>query len=232
MRVASAARLNAALGRAADTPIGRPQPPVAPMPLPSLDTLRAWAEASRPMLGRSRAAVARAGAEVDLARRELWPDLSIGAGYGQRAGDMGTERMGSLMIGFSLPVFAGARQLRMRDEASAMESMAEAELALDRALVDAGIAELLAELERSRSLIALYRQEILPQADGNVVSAMSSYRSGAVDFMTLVDARMSANDYEQELHALRAEYGQGIAELEMTIGRELTRPGVMTAETP
>ena len=61
------------------------------------------------------------------------------------------------------------------------------------------------------------------EATAAVESAFASYRVGAVDFMTLVDAQMTLNGYEQELHLLQAEYGQLIAELEMTIGRELPR---------
>ncbi len=129
--------------------------------------------------------------------------------------------MGSAMLGFSLPVFAGSRQLRMRDEAAAMERMAAADLVEMRAQVEGRIGELLADLERARALIRLYRQEVLPQAEANVESALSSYRVGTVDFLTLVDAQMTLNQYEQDLYRLLAEYGTAIAELEMTIGREL-----------
>jgi cobalt-zinc-cadmium efflux system outer membrane protein len=130
--------------------------------------------------------------------------------------------MGSVMVGFSLPVFAGKRQLRMRDEARAMQSMAEADLAAMRVEVDARIGELLADLTRSRELIELYRSNVLPQARAMVSSALSSYRVGRVDFMTLVDAQMTNNEYEQELAVLLSEYGVAFAELEMTIGRELS----------
>jgi outer membrane protein TolC len=143
---------------------------------------------------------------------------------------MGTERMGSVMIGFSIPVFAGRRQLRMRDEAAAMERMARAELTAMRAGVDARIGELVAELDRARTLVRLYRTEVLPQARATVESSFSSYRAGTVDFMTLLDAQMSFNNYEQELHTLLAEYGRGVAELEMTIGRELPRSDQVVAE--
>ncbi|MCJ7628077.1 MAG: hypothetical protein MUO50_06775, partial [Longimicrobiales bacterium] len=67
----------------------------------------------------------------------------------------------------------------------------------------------------------LYREEILPQAKATVESSFSSYRVGAVDFMTLVDAQMAANRFEGEYFGLLASYGTGIAELEMTIGRDL-----------
>lgn len=111
-----------------------------------------------------------------------------------------------------------------------MEQMAAADLTTMRASVDARIAVLLADLDRARTLVALYRSQVLPQASATVESSFSSYRVGSVDFMTLVDAQMTKNQYEQELAALLAEYGTAAAELEMTIGRELPRTGVLLAE--
>lgn len=230
MREASAARLNGLLDRPAGTPV--PSPVLGPMPTdyPSADTLRAWSAETRPMLQRSRVAVEQAETRQSLARRQIWPDLTFGVQYGQRPGSMGTQRMGSAMIGFSLPVFASKRQYRLRDEAEAMEQMARADLAGMEANVDARIGELLADLERDRTLVRLYRTEVLPQANANVESALSSYRVGTIDFMTTVDAHMTVNRYEQELYALVADYGRTIAELEMTIGRELPRTGTMLSE--
>jgi hypothetical protein len=48
--------------------------------------------------------------------------------------------------------------------------------------------------------------------------------------MTLVDAQMTVNQYDQELYGLLAEYGRSVAELEMTIGRELPRSTQILAE--
>jgi outer membrane protein TolC len=180
------------------------------------------------MLLGARTEVERAGAARDLARREIWPDLALGVSYGQRDAGMGLERMGSFMVGFSLPVFAGSRQLRMRDEAAAMERMSLADLSEARAGVDARIGEVLAELGRARTLIDLYESTVIPQAEANVESSYSSYRVGSVDFMTLVDARMTVNQYEQEYHQLLADYGIGVAELEAVVGRELpSGPGLL-----
>ena len=227
MRATAAAQLNAALGRSSAMAVPALAADVAPRPLPSADTLRAWAEQYRPMLARGRTELARAATELDRARREIWPDLSVGVQYGQRPGgsemtpSSGTERMASLMVGFTLPVYARQRQLQMRTEARAMQAMAGADLSQMRADIDARIAELVSVIVRSRTLLELYETRILPQAGANVESAMSSYRVGAVDFMTLVDAQMARNGFEQELAALQAEYGIAVAELEMTIGREL-----------
>lgn len=221
MRRSAVARLNAVLNRPVHTRIPAVAYPDLPGSLPPADVLQGWAEASRPRLRRSALAVEQAEARTALARRELWPDLGVGVQYGQRTAEMGTERMGSLMLGVSVPVFARQRQLKMREEAAAMQRMVEAEGADARAEVNARIGELLAELERARTLAELYRTEVLPPAEAAVQSALSSYRVGAVDFMTLLEAQMTRSEYEQELDALRAEYGRMIAELEMTIGREL-----------
>lgn len=230
MRRAAASRLNGLLNRPADTPVPTPEFGTLPLDLPGADTLFAWANETRPMLERSRLSIEQAGAQRDLAKKEIWPDLVFGVQYGQRPGDMGTERMGSAMVGFSLPIFASKRQLRMRDEAAAMEQMARAELTEMQANVDARIGELLADLERDRTLVLLYRTDVLPQAEANVESAFSSYRVGSVDFMTLVDARMTVNRYEQELYALLADYGRALAELEMTVGRKLPRTASILTE--
>ena len=230
MGTSAAARLNGLLDRPAATPIASPSFGELPLDVPAADTLRAWAEATRPMLESGRLGVAQAGTRADLVRKDIWPDPVIGFEYGQRGGAMGTERMGSAMIGFSIPIFAKSRQLRMRDEAAAMQAMANAELADMRAQVDARVGELLAELDRTRTLLGLYKSEILPQARANVQASFSSYRVGSVDFMTLVDAQMTVNEYEQEVYALMAEYGLSVAELEMTIGRELPRSSQMLAE--
>jgi outer membrane protein, heavy metal efflux system len=221
MRTIAVARLNALLDRPAAAPVPSVSFAALPADLPTASELQSWAEESRPLLEGARMGVERARTQQSLARRELWPDLTVGVQYGQRPSDMGTERMGSLMIGFSVPVFAGQRQMQMRNEAAAMEQMAGAELSGTRARVHAGIVELLAELERARTLVTLYRTEVLPQAEANVTSAFSSYRVGRVDFMTLVDAQMTLNQYSQELYELLAEYGQLVAGLEMAVGREL-----------
>lgn len=232
MRLAHAAELNAVLDRPATTPVATPVLGGLPAELPARDTLLSWALASRPVLERGRLAVEQAQAQVRLARREIWPDVTFGLSYGQRNLGMGTERMGSAMLGFSLPVHAGSRQLAMRREAAAMEQMATSDLAALEASIDAGIGVQLAELERARALTTLYRSEVIPGARATVESAFSSYRVGSVDFMTLVDAQMTVNRYEGELYQLLADYGRAVSTIESVVGREIPRAGLQLGELP
>jgi outer membrane protein TolC len=221
LRRAAAARLNGLLDRPGSTPVPSPQLGPPPAAIPGIDTLRTWARESRPALRRTRLALSRAETRVSLARREIWPDLTVGVSYGRRDAGVEIQHMASAMVGFSVPIHAGSRQLAVREEAEAMVRMSDADLAELQARVDARVAELVAELDRARSLVELYRTEVLPQARANVESALSSYRVGEVDFATLVDAQLAVDGYEAELYELRADYGRALAALESTLGRTL-----------
>lgn len=232
-RAAALARVNALLTRSPDSSLGTPSLPLFPDSLPGLDSLVGEAEAHRPMVRAGEAEVRSAEATARGARREIWPDLEVGVQYGQRpmAGG-GTDRMMSLMLGVNLPVFAGRRQFAMRRETEAMRAMARADLDEMRAGTRGRVGELYALVERARRLGELYRTTILPQAEATVRSAQSSYRTGAVDFMTLLDDQMTVNRYRQDLIALDAERGSALAELEMLLGRELFDPTSVRPEAP
>lgn len=221
MRQAMSARLDALLDRDPSAEIGVPALPAFPDSIPMRAWLDSVARDTRPMIRAGLDDVRAADASAQLARKEIVPDLQVGVQYAQRGGEMGTERMGSLMLGASLPIFARARQFQMREEAGAMKQMAQADLAAMRAETRGKIGEAYAALTRARSLAQLYRTTVLPQAEATVASALSAYRVGSVDFMTLLDARMTVNKYRQELSALDADQGKSWAELEMLVGLAL-----------
>jgi hypothetical protein len=102
-----------------------------------------------------------------------------------------------------------------------MAAMAEAEVAAMRAETRGLIGEAYAQLTRARNLARLYRSTVLPQAEATAAAALSAYRVGSVDFMTLLDDRMAVNTYRQQLFALDADEGKAWAQLEMLTGREL-----------
>lgn len=224
MRTGMTAHLNALLDRPTNSLVQSPLLPHFPDSLFSVDEILGRSEADRPMLRAAQSAVHAASAETKLAYREIWPDLTIGVQYGRQRSKMGIERMGSLMLGASLPVFAGRRQLKMRDEAAAMQQMARADLTAMRAQTQADVTTTYSNLVRARNLAALYNTTIIPQAEATVASALAAYRVGGVDFMTLLDDRMTLNKYKQDLFALQADQGKAWAELEMLVGQPLLNP--------
>ncbi len=193
--------------------------PVFPESLPPRAIVETIALSERAMLTAGEADVRAAAANATLASRERWPDLNLGMQYGERRMELGTDRMGSLMIGASVPIHAKYRQARMRDEAVAMRAMAESELESMQNETRARFAEVYATLARSRRLATLYRTSIVPQADAAAMSSLSSYRTGSIDFMAVLDNRMTVNRYREELLALVAEEGRAWSELEMLTNR-------------
>jgi outer membrane protein TolC len=238
MRQTMVARLDALLDRDAAATVATPALPRFPDSLPPRAWLDSVAAGGRPMIRAGLEEVRAADASATLAHRELIPDLQLGVQLGQRGATMTdpagmtrrtTERMGSLMIGASIPIFARDRQLRMRTEASAMRAMAEADVATMRAETRGKIGEAYAALVRARNLERLYRTTVLPQAEATVASALSAYRVGSVDFMTLLDDRMTVNRYREELATLEADEGKAWADLEMLTGRELLDADALAA---
>lgn len=234
MRETMVAKLNALLDRDATTTTA----PAALPPFPDSVPPRAWLDATavtgRPIIRAGLEDVNAAVARASLARREIIPDIQVGVQYGQQQAAIAgidaagmlptgrtTQRMASLMIGATIPIFARDRQLQMRNEAGAMKVMAEADLAAIRADTRGKVGEAYATLIRARNLERLYRTTVLPQAEATVASALSAYRTGSVDFMTLLDDRMTVNRYREALAALEAEEGKAWAELEMLTGRAL-----------
>ena len=83
-------------------------------------------------------------------------------------------------------------------------------------------------LERRRKLTELYRNGIIPQAEHSLESALISYRASKVDFLTLLDSKMTLFNYQRELYESQAEYMMKLAQLEAAIGTDPTAAAVNT----
>jgi len=226
-RFAAASELNALLGRPGETPVLLPSAPsheahgaamlAMEMPAPPpLDTLVAWANDRNPELLAADAALDGARSNATAARRAKIPDLGLGVAYGQR---VGANDMLSLMVSVNLPIWAGSRQNRWRDEATAMSDAATQDLAATTIRVRSALATARAEAETARRLVELYARTLVPQADASYQAALSSYRVGKVDFTTLLDSQTALLTYEHDLHRFEAMYGTAVAELDRLTGR-------------
>lgn len=226
-RVRAVAELNAAMGRAAEAPIFLPPQdphqehhaamlPLNTPPLPPLDSLAAMAELASPLLSSGRAMIGGAETGQVIARRMIWPDLTVGVTYGQRTGG---NDMVSLEVGASVPLFAGSRQYRMRDEARAMRESAEADLAVMRLELRAQIQVAREEAESARRQLERIAGTLIPQATASYEASLSAYRVGRADFASVLDARMTLLDYQHDVHSYEAMYGAAVAEVDRLIGR-------------
>jgi len=125
------------------------------------------------------------------------------------------------MVGVSLPIFAGSKQLATRREMAALRDMSQAELLSLRNETAARVIETRARAARDSKLARLYKSGIVPQARAAVQAALASYRVGRVTFMQLADNQMTVNRYATETYRLIADYHQAVGELEALVGEPL-----------
>lgn len=214
--------LNSLLNRPQTTKVGE----VADFKLPPFDytpeQLLDLAEENRPQLKTVRAQIEKGKAGRMLAQKESYPDFNVSFEYMQREKAMGSDGsdMYSLGVTFNLPIQKARRQA-MVAESSSEVSMGDAELAAARNTISSGINDLLAQMERRRKLVDLYTTGILPQAEQSLESAVIAYRVNKVDFLTLLDNRVTLFNYEREYYDSMADYQMKLAQLEALVGREL-----------
>ncbi len=220
------ANLNYLLYRPGNTPVGR----VADFDLPKLELsaqqLKESAYEKRPQIKSLTNLVNKGKASQRLAKKEYWPDFNLSFEYMFKeavstamVSDPGFN-MFTLGVTFNLPVQRERRQAAVA-EASSETNMSLEELNALKNGIGYSVNDLLAQLERRRKLVELYKGGIIPQAEQSLESAVISYRVNKVDFLTLLDGRMNLFNYERELYDSQAEYMMKLAQLEATIGTEL-----------
>lgn len=214
-RSAQAARLNALMGRLTMEAIGALELPNPGPQLPTVEALLAEAVDRRPALLGAHRRVMAAEAALRVAERQSYPDLTITVGYGQRPR---FDDLATVMVGASLPLWSESKQKPLRREMETLRGVQEARAGDLHAQTFAGLTELRAQAERARSLSELYRTSILPQALAAVESALSAYRVGNVDYMTLLSNQMTANRFQLESLELAADYHTAVAEIEALTG--------------
>jgi outer membrane protein TolC len=118
----------------------------------------------------------------------------------------------------------------MLAESSSETDMAMEELNGLKNSIDYAINDSLAQMERRRRLVELYSGGIIPQAEQSLESALIGYRVGKVDFLTLLDGRVTLFNYEKELYESKAEYMMALARLEAAVGSSIARTETQTSQ--
>jgi outer membrane protein TolC len=237
------ARLNAALSRPSDVPVGAARIPdriaraavgdsaasvrfvspalgsrAAGSPLPPLEEVQAAALANNASLRSHEAMIAAQAARVELARRAHLPDFDVSLQYGQRDG---RRDMISATVSVPLPVQRGRRQAAGVAEAQAGLAAMHAEHEADANALRAEVARIYGQLEQSRTQLALYVRAILPQGQAALASATAGYQTGRADLRAVLGAQATLFQYETAYHRALADFGQRLAELDRVVGKEV-----------
>ncbi|MDD2904198.1 MAG: TolC family protein [Syntrophales bacterium] len=224
------ADLNALRSKPPQTPVSKPQPlRSSPFNL-NLEQLLAQAR-SRPQLQAIKTLVAKQEKAVDLARKDYFPDVTIGVTYGFRETlDPPVNRpqadFFTTTFMFDLPIWHASKiKPKIREQVNRKGAAREAyQAAWDKEA--AAIKDRYARLERLSHQITLYEKGIIPQARQAASTSLADYSVGRLDFARLYQNQIAAFNAELALQEYLKEYEENWAALEWLVGQELPRrPG-------
>lgn len=223
-RLARTAKLNALLNRPADMPIDKisqelslPDDILSKLPTEKI-------ERKRPLLRAWRERVQKVETAVKLARRDYWPNITVGASYNQRNDLNNGAQMHdffSTSVSLNIPLYFKRKQKAKVAETELALAAVEAEYENVRSGILAEIESLRAELERNRKRVELYKGGILIQAQQSLESAHAGYQVGKVDFLTLIDNWMMLQNYELQYFFALSNFHRSLASYELEIGGEI-----------
>jgi outer membrane protein TolC len=216
------AQLNSLLNVPIDSPVGTPAAVQPSSFTYTQDQLEGAAQANYPVLKQRRTMVDHDRLSVDLARKEVLPDFSVGYIYMQRDG---LPDMFGITLSTSLPVFRHRKQDMAIAEAAANLESARQMQANELTVLRYQVEQDFLEVQATEQLLKLYSQGIAPQSSLTLESSISSYETGGVDFLNVISNFQAVIDAELDYHQQVSNHEKALARLEEVTGLNLIQQG-------
>ena len=217
--VKTAAQLNALLSRRPDAPLARP---AALRPVPSEKKMRVGSLVDRavrlnPSIAEGEAKAGSASATRQLAERNRYPDVSLGAMATQdRDGYAGAGVMAEVRV----PLQWGAKEAEV-SAATAEQAAAEQRLRTLKAALQGEVAGMVAEFGAAAKTLGILQQHHLPKSELVVRSTLSALETGQGDAFKVLDAIRRLRTVQLEILKLRVQLQATLAEIEKAVGEDL-----------
>ncbi len=158
-----------------------------------------------------------------VARKEGYPDIGLGMEYaiiGKRtdANPEGNGRDAFMpMLSISLPIFRKKYRAAEKEAQFMQESYSQRRVAVKNRL-SAEFEAAIFDLERSRSMLALYEKQV--ESSNQVLNLLlSSYRNAAADFEEVLRVRQELLRYQLEIAGAEAAFFTAIARINYLSGK-------------
>jgi outer membrane protein TolC len=191
---------------------------------PDLEELYRLGDEHRQELLASRALIERSERGIDLAKKDYWPDVAIGASYVNILGrdvlqppaDNGRNAL-TVSVGVSIPLWrekyrAGVQ--RATEETLAQRRNHEAV----QNEVEFAVRDQVVRLETLRGQVRLFDTVLIPQAEEALRSTESAYQTGQVGVLDLLDSERVLLQVRLGNARQEADFLVALAELERAVG--------------
>jgi outer membrane protein TolC len=156
---------------------------------------------------------------LKLAQEDYIPDFSAGYTY-QKTGP-GFRDYYMLSLGAKIPLYFWRKQKPAVEQAVLERESARQRLRASKLDAVSEIDRDWISLKTQERVMNLYRDGLLPQARASFESAMASYRTGRVDFQTLLSAAVEQLNMNEEYYRAMTDREIAIAHIEQLIGENL-----------
>ncbi len=214
------AQLNSLLVRPPDSPVGPLARAEKSVFAYSLEELLQKAVDNFPEIRRQEQLIEQNQLAVNLARKNYYPDFSVGWDYQNRPD---FPEMYGLRFTVNLPVFYKSKQRQAVGEASASLAAARHEREAIRTVLFFQVKEQYLMAKTSEELLSLYSKAIVPQSTLALESGLAAYQVGSLDFLSLISNFTNVLDYEISYYEELANFQKALARLEEITGIELTK---------
>lgn len=181
---------------------------------------------TRPVLHKMASHIDAAQSRLDLAKRDYYPDFTVGMSYGDRTGDNPLPRGGersdflSLMLAVKIPLYTGRKQSKAVSQKSLELQGDRYALQDEQGQVMADISSAVTDYQRASEQFRLFESGILPQARQTVESMLAGYQVNQVDFLNLVRSQVTLFNYELQYWKALSDAKQALARLQAAVGEE------------
>ncbi len=163
-----------------------------------------------------------------LAKKKSYPDLSIGVSYidtaharatGMHIDDNGKDPIIG-MLSLNLPIWTDSYSAaRRRTRAQRLQKTSD-KIQLENTLASEA-RQFLYDYDDSNRKIRLYSDVIIPKAKEMLTASQTAYKTGSIDFLSLIDVQGILLKYQLFYERLISENAQKLASLEMLAGADL-----------
>jgi outer membrane protein TolC len=189
-----------------------------------LDTLKQLAIDHRPLIKSWAAMQKQSTLDVDLAKKEYWPDIGIYLAYTQRDelenGNPGYDLF-SGGISLNIPLYSGKKQSRKVEENQYKKIMVDDRFTQILNQIYFDLENTRSSAEKNARLVELFNTQIIPQASQSVESALVGYQTEKIDFLTLISNQITLFNYNLDYYRVLSDYNKDLARLEFLTGVRL-----------
>jgi outer membrane protein TolC len=222
------AELNTLLDRPPGAAVGPLADPRERVLLPSSETLQQLALQHQPELTMARLGAERADAQLAVVNREYKPDFFATGGYMLMPNDRDAW-MAKVGVTWPNAPWSRGRLDARRAEATAEIIAAQARVRAIESALRLAVQQAYVRVKSAEQRAALLRTTIVPQSEQTLEVSRVAYQTDRVDFLAIIDNERVRLDAQLDYYGALTDLEQALAELERTVGTDITASMVATA---